>query len=61
MDRLVLGEPYVQQEYECRFLDGVTSLFTDKGLRESMDDTQDVFNEEMDKMRQNFEAGVTFV
>ncbi len=45
--RLTIGDAYVKQEYEVEFLDELTSLFDENGLRASMDDTEDVFENTM--------------
>lgn len=47
-ERLIYGEAYVRQEYECRFQDDTTSLFSEKSLYESVDPNQPVLNREME-------------
>ena len=50
--RITIGDAYVKQEYECQYLDELTSLFTEDGLRDSMDDTESVFAEDMKTITQ---------
>jgi hypothetical protein len=45
--RELYGEAYVKQEYECHFLDDIQALFTERSLRESIDDDEDVFESEI--------------
>ena len=45
--RILYGEAFIAQEYECRFLDELTALFTETALQQSIDAGEDVFSEEM--------------
>jgi hypothetical protein len=59
--RMLYGEAFVEQEYNCKLLDDVTSLFTLPDLTASMDDTEDVFAEEMAKIQESFRGEVLLV
>lgn len=59
--RVLYGEAFVEQEYNARFLDDVTSLFTLPDLQASMDDTEDVFAEEMAKIQESFQGEVQLI
>lgn len=45
--RLIYGEAYVQTEYECEFQEGGSALFTEQALKDSFDETEDVFSNTM--------------
>jgi hypothetical protein len=45
--RELYGEAYVKQEYETIFLDDIQALFTERSLRESIDDEEDILAEEI--------------
>ncbi len=47
LKRELYGEAYVRQEYECKFLDDIQALFTERSLRESVDESEDVFDTEI--------------
>jgi len=59
--RLLYGEAYVKQEYECQFLDDIAALFTDRSLRESMDEGEEVFAEEMANINKQLEFGAELI
>ena len=45
--RMIYGEAYVQTEYECQFTEGASSLFTEQSLKDSFDESEDVFSNTM--------------
>jgi hypothetical protein len=45
--RMIYGEAYVQTEYECAFTEGGSALFTEQALKDSFDETEDVFSNTM--------------
>lgn len=59
--RLLYGEAYVKQEYECKFLDDIASLFSEQALLESFDSSQDVFAEEMRKIDGQLRGGAALI
>ena len=56
--RSIYGEAYVKQEYECEFLDDISSLFSEQALRESIDEGQDVLSDQMAMIDREIENGV---
>lgn len=59
--RLVYGDVYVKQEYECQFLEDLTSLFSESALRASLDDNEDVFTEEMTNINKVLSGDVELI
>lgn len=53
--RLLYGEAYVRQEYECEFLDTIGTLFPEHELSKSIDDNQDVFSDVMGKVNKRLQ------
>lgn len=47
LKRELYGEAYVKQEYETIFLDDIQALFTERSLRESIDEDEEVFDTEI--------------
>ena len=45
--RFTLGDAYVKQEYECAFLDDISSLFTEQALNASLDEKEAPFSDTM--------------
>jgi hypothetical protein len=50
--RLTIGEAYVKQEFECEYIDELTSLFDEASLHASMDESEAVFAEDMKAIEQ---------
>lgn len=59
--RIAIGDAYVKQEFECEYLDELTSLFTEASLTESMDDTEAVFAEDMKAINQAIAGEIDLV
>lgn len=59
--RILYGEAYVQQEYECQYLDEITALFTERSLRASFDDDEDTFSEQFSKINNIVQGNVELI
>lgn len=57
----LLGEAYYRQEYCCEFLDDVSALFTERSLRASIDEDEEVLEAEMRNINKQLEGGVELV
>lgn len=53
--RMLYGEAYVKQEFECCFLDTIGTLFPQRELEQSIDDETDVFPDIMDKVNKRLQ------
>ena len=54
LKRQIYGDAYIKQEYEISFLDDVAALFTERSLRDSVDETEDVFSDQVTKFEEAF-------
>jgi len=59
--RMIYGDAYVLQEYEGVFLDDTTSLISEAALRQSMDDTEEPFNKEMEDIQNVISGDVELI
>jgi len=49
--RQLYGDAFVNQEYECIFLDDVSSLFPEQALKDSIDENENVFSAQMEQIQ----------
>lgn len=61
MKKVLYGEAYVAQEYETKFLDDVSALFTERALRASIDEDEEVLEAEMKSIHKQLEGGVELI
>ena len=59
--RIIYGDAYVKQEYECVFLDDVSGLFTEAAMRNSMDENEDAFSKEMTDINDILHGGAEMI
>jgi len=59
--RLIYGEAYVKQEYETEFLDDISSLFSERALLKSMDETEAPFTEDMANIHKVLQGEVELI
>jgi len=59
--KMLYGEAYVKQEYGTEFLDEIAALFTERSLRESIENEEEVFDDEMRNITKMLEGGVELV
>ena len=60
-ERSIYGEAYVRQEYECRFLEDLSTVFSEKSLEAAMDSEEEVFAEEMDNIQKVLQGEVELI
>lgn len=59
--RLVYGDAYVDQEYCCKFLDDLSALFTDRALKASLDEEEEVFDDAMRNIHKVLQGDVQLI
>ena len=59
--RMLYGEAYVKQEYECEFLDDISALFTENALKESIDENEDVLSDQMQSIQKEIQGEVELI
>jgi hypothetical protein len=59
--RMLYGDPYVRQEYECTFNDELIALFSEKELQASVDEEEEVFEAELSGINKELHGEIELV
>ena len=51
----------MKKEYECEFLDEITSLFNERDLRDSLDDEEEVMADSMENIQKILQGDVELI